>query len=131
MGANRITSTGTFTIVDADGINDTYVTDLTVDVTLSGSNRSAERKNIYSASAWTPLVTGSLSDLKGIVGRNEGTASLHIAIGQGTTIVQTVPPGMPFLTWFSSSVAAGALYANCTQEFSSSASLLNYKVFEA
>lgn len=125
--ANQITSNGTFNIGDSTSLRGTF--NLAVNLTMTGSNLALEAVNISSASAWTPLRTGSLSDLRYAVFVNNGTVPVTIGgSAGGAGIVPVLQPGDFCVVPYSGSTVL-PLYANCLSN--TTASLLEYGVAES
>jgi len=128
--ADTIASSGTYT-VSINGSTSKYVGDLSLTtLTKTGSNATADVKNITSASAWTPLNTSSLSDMRYMYFSNESTSSIIVASDSaGTKILTVLQPGDSSLIASSGSIATQTLYANVPA--STSSSVLYYIVSES
>jgi hypothetical protein len=122
--ANQITSNGTFSIGDSSGTRGSF--NLALSLTMTGSNLTLDIKNIPSGS-WTPLNTGSISDLRYAVFQNSGEQNIIIGGTNGAGLQPMLRPGDFFVFPYSGSTVP-QLFAqggnNLTQ------SLLEYGITE-
>jgi hypothetical protein len=127
--SDYIRQTGTFTVT-INGSISKFDGDCTLSVVKTGSNAIADVKNIGSASAWTPLNTSSLSDLRYAYFANEGTGTLWIASNStGTNIISKLDVNDHATIPWSGSIGTIPLYANCPA--AGAGSVLYYILAEA
>lgn len=123
--ANQITSTGTFTIGDSAGLRGIF--NLSLNLTMTGSNLALEAANIPSGS-WTGLRTSSLSDLRYAVFVNNGEQDVLLgASSVGAGLNPRLRPGDFCVIPYSGS---GVLPLYAQGGSSTTASLLEYGVAE-
>ncbi len=121
--SNQIISQGSITIGDVNQIQ--AAVNLNLTLAMTGSNLTGDAKNIVSASAYTPLDTSSLSDVRYTAFLNSGTASIILAgssVGGGLNPI--LRPGDVCIMPFS---ASQQLWANVV---TGTVSLLQYGVAE-
>ena len=125
--ANTLTFNGTFTPTFGSL---RPVASIATSITLSGSNFIANTLNVTS-SAYTPLATSSLSDLRyAFFANNDATASIIVAFDtSGTKTLTVIPPDESAVIPYSSSIAAASLYAKAVG--STGSVVLDYILLES
>jgi hypothetical protein len=126
--ADTISATGTYTVT-INGTTSKYVADNSVTIQKTGSNAASEVINIGTA-AWTPLNTGSLSDLRYAYFANESTGTIQVTFSQSFLPFTTLLPNDSTMLALSNSIGApsGSLWARAIS--SSGPSILYYIVSE-